>query len=249
MVEGYSDFDGEGDSSWMGSATEGTDSIRLGYIRELNEDDEGRGRTLTEGSMSIRDSSVGTAGTGMLGVPGGAVAEEEEGSNLIDMGDSPRGGIIGGDARGRPQQQRDISPSPRSNSNMPLSSPKELPALPPNYSQPQQGHPMVRPSTSTQSINLNAKTNKSRSKSNNNSISMQGPFPSPHRTLTGGDSGRYPTSLTPGRDDFFDLIPKLSGRGEADVHRKPVPRGRSPGGNDLGGNVYSEEPQEMLEDK
>ncbi|WVF66245.1 hypothetical protein IAT40_000985 [Kwoniella sp. CBS 6097] len=53
MVEGYSDYEGD---SWM-STTEGNDSIRLGYLPEVAEEDEGR-QTRAADRRSSRGSTL-----------------------------------------------------------------------------------------------------------------------------------------------------------------------------------------------
>ncbi|OCF34987.1 hypothetical protein I316_03534 [Kwoniella heveanensis BCC8398] len=70
MVEGYSDYEGD---SWM-STTEGNDSIRLGYLPEVAEEDEGR-QTRVGDRRSSRGSTLPGDKTG------------EAGYELVDMND------------------------------------------------------------------------------------------------------------------------------------------------------------------
>jgi hypothetical protein len=65
MIEGYSDFEGD---SWL-STTEGADSIRLGYLPEVIEEDEGRTSRPVErnsADFSVRTSSNGQTPTAAL---------------------------------------------------------------------------------------------------------------------------------------------------------------------------------------
>ncbi|WVW81569.1 hypothetical protein I302_103564 [Kwoniella bestiolae CBS 10118] len=75
MVEGFSGSEYEGDS-WM-STTEGNDSIRLGYLPEVaEEDDDDARRTRAADKRSSRGSTLG-----------GGITEDPEEYALIDMND------------------------------------------------------------------------------------------------------------------------------------------------------------------
>jgi hypothetical protein len=75
MIEGYSDSEGD---SWL-STTEGGDSIKLGYIPELLEEDEARKSRAADRSSAgstLQNSSVDADG------------DEERGVQLIDISDN-----------------------------------------------------------------------------------------------------------------------------------------------------------------
>jgi len=64
LIEGYSDF--EGDSSWV---SEGGDSIRLGYIPEVAEDDEDEGKARSSADTGPSSSTRALTNTSLVDEP------------------------------------------------------------------------------------------------------------------------------------------------------------------------------------
>lgn len=192
MIEGYgyreNDFEGE---SW---ASEGNDSIRLGYLPEVaEEEDEGRHRPSSasgsgsgsglgsgsRGSSQPRFANGGQTGLNLnekhdfrLDGNEGEGAKKEE--DLIDLGLSPP---VASRAT-----RRSYSPN---STNLDLDANLAGPYPQPNFA----------PSTATTNTNSGATPNppqsRSKSKSRNTVMSMAGPFPSPaiNRSSQGGAGG------------------------------------------------------------
>ncbi|WWC57905.1 uncharacterized protein I303_100440 [Kwoniella dejecticola CBS 10117] len=147
MVEGFSGSEYEGDS-WM-STTEGNDSIRLGYLPEVAEEDDDARRTRAADKRSSRGSTLG-----------GASGVDQEEYQLIDMTDP----LSPGRSRTRspPPPLPIVSSHHRTDSTDP-----EVPNSANSESFPLASAPY--PSTSNNVTN---------SKSRKPSMSMSGPFPS-----------------------------------------------------------------------
>jgi hypothetical protein len=229
LVEGYSDYEGD---SWL--STEGDDSIRLGYLPEVAEEDEGSpGRPLARDSVgsSIRTNSAGR----------GAV------SGVFDLSDNemspaPLLTTLRPDAESTPTR-RDLSPSRRTVSftDEPLAlspscsrpEPRDLlldsptnPFSPPSpYAYPSATLPA--PPVGTGSAPLGT--------GRTPSMAMSGPFPSPMRSsvVRPDTSPMYDIRTS----DYFAVIPASGGAAARGRESKRRPSGTVAAPRDGSGSV------------
>ncbi|OCF59967.1 hypothetical protein L486_02640 [Kwoniella mangroviensis CBS 10435] len=209
MVEGFSGSEYEGDS-WM-SITEGNDSIRLGYLPEVAEEDEGR-LTRTADKRSSRGSTLG-----------GGINEEPEEYQLIDMSEP----LSPDRTRTRSPPLPVFSPGHQHTDSTDL----EMPNSANSETIPLASAPY--PSTATSSVS-------NPQKGRNPSVTMSGPFPTAMSGPFSSShmSGPFPSpgntnrhSMRPDVSPMYDIrisdyfsVPPGSGRGRE--HR----RGSSGGG-------------------
>ncbi|WVQ93869.1 hypothetical protein IAU59_000947 [Kwoniella sp. CBS 9459] len=199
MVEGYSDYEGD---SWM-STTEGNDSIRLGYLPEVAEEDEGR-QTRAADRRSSRGSTL----------PGDK--NGEAGYELVDMADPMS-----------PTRVRTRSPPPLA---PPLTSTKpthahtnsevELPDSANSESFPlaaSAGGPYPYPSSRSLSMSMSMSGPFPSSGANR----MSGPFPSPG---AGPNRHSIRPDASPMYDirssDYFSVPPAANGHGRGREGRR-----------------------------
>ncbi|WWC85607.1 uncharacterized protein L201_000471 [Kwoniella dendrophila CBS 6074] len=224
MVEGFSGTDYEADS-WM-STTEGNDSIRLGYLPEVAEEDDDARRTRAPDKRSSRGSTVGADGT------------DTEDYQLIDMSDP----LSPGRTRTRsppPPLQAGHQRIDSVDTEMPYSANSEnipLTTAPVPYSPPAVSNPQNSRKTS---MSMSGPFPSAPPKNH-----MSGPFPSPGANrqsvrpdispmydIRVSDYFAVPPVTTRGRDHRRGSSSVSEGRRESNGRRKSSPS-RGPSGID-----------------